>query len=69
MEIKYQGQGSQREWVLPDKLLRETVSQEVRKAIESLKIEMDGRQVGKVLARYQDEFKKYNRGRKPEEAY
>lgn len=66
---KYQGQGSQREWVLPDKLLRETVSQEVRKAIESLKIEMDGRQVGKVLARYQDEFKKYNRGRKPEEAY
>jgi hypothetical protein len=62
---KYKGQGKQKEWVLPDELLRNTVAQVIREEISKIVIEMDGKEVARAQAKYQNEFKEYNIGRNP----
>ena len=62
---KFKGQGSQREYVLPEPMIRKVVSEEVTKAINQLGIYLDGRQVGRCLAKYKDEMDNVNRSLNP----
>ncbi|MGM8259301.1 hypothetical protein [Clostridium perfringens] len=55
---KFKGQGKQREFVLPDNLLRQTVREEVTAAISKLGIYLDGKEVGHCLGRHKDEIDK-----------
>lgn len=57
---KFKGQGSQREYVLPEPLIRQVVKEEVTKAISKLGIYLDGREVGRCLAKYKDEMEGYS---------
>ncbi len=55
---KFKGQGKQREFVLPDNLLRQTVREEVTAVISKLGIYLDGKEVGHCLGRHKDEIDK-----------
>ncbi|WP_075824103.1 hypothetical protein [Clostridium perfringens] len=57
---KFKGQGNQREYVLPEPMIRQVVSEEVTKAISHLGIYLDGREVGRCLAKYKDEMEGYS---------
>ena len=57
---KFKGQGSQREYVLPEPLIRQVVKEEVTKAISKLGIYLDGREVGRCLVKYKDEMEGYS---------
>lgn len=55
---KFKGHGKQREYVLPDDLLRTTVREEVTAVISKLGIYIDGKQLGHCLGRHKDEIDK-----------
>lgn len=55
---KFNGHGKQREFVLPDNLLRTTVREEVTAAISKLGIYIDGKQLGYCLGRHKEEIDK-----------
>lgn len=57
---KFNGQGNQREYVLPEPLIRQVVKEEVTKVISQLGIYLDGREVGRCLSRYKDEMNAYS---------
>lgn len=62
---KYKGTGSQREYVLPEPMIRKVVGETVRAEIEKLVIIMDGREVAKCVARHKDEMDSYSRKLNP----
>lgn len=55
---KFKGQGKQREYVLPEPLIRQVVKEEVTSAISKLGIFLDGKEVGHCLGRHKDEIDK-----------
>lgn len=55
---KFKGQGKQREYVLPEPLIRQVVKEEVTSVISKLGIFLDGKEVGHCLGRHKDEIDK-----------
>ena len=55
---KFKGQGKQREYVLPEPLIRQVVKEEVTSVISKLGIFLDGKEVGYCLGRHKDEIDK-----------
>ncbi|EPZ9216576.1 hypothetical protein JVI29_002971 [Clostridium perfringens] len=55
---KFKGQGKQREYVLPEPLIRQVVKEEVTSTISKLGIFLDGKEVGHCLGRHKDEIDK-----------
>ena len=55
---KFKGQGKQREYVLPEPLIRQVVKEEVTSVISKLGIFLDGKEVGLCLGRHKDEIDK-----------
>lgn len=55
---KFKGQGKQREYVLPEPLIRQVVKEEVTSVISKIGIFLDGKEVGHCLGRHKDEIDK-----------
>ncbi|MBO3392499.1 hypothetical protein CYK72_16035 [Clostridium perfringens] len=55
---KFKGHGKQREYVLPEPLIRQVVKEEVTSVISKLGIFLDGKEVGHCLGRHKDEIDK-----------
>ncbi|MDM0961620.1 hypothetical protein QTI92_12905 [Clostridium perfringens] len=55
---KFKGQGKQREYVLPEPLIRQVVKEEVTSVISKLGIFLDGKEVGHALGKHKDEIDK-----------
>ncbi len=55
---KFKGQGKQREYVLPEPLIRQVVKEELTSVISKLGIFLDGKEVGHCLGRHKDEIDK-----------
>lgn len=66
---KFKGQGSQREYVLPEPLIRKVVSETVREEISKLAIIMDGREVARCMAKHRTEMDSYSRNLNPAYGY
>lgn len=66
---KFKGQGSQREYVLPEPLIRKVVSETVREEISKLAIIMDGREVARCMAKHRNEMDSYSRNLNPSYGY
>ncbi|MCR6516330.1 hypothetical protein M4I33_15815 [Clostridium sp. LY3-2] len=66
---KFKGQGSQREYVLPEPLIRKVVSETVREEISKLAIIMDGREVARCMAKHRTEMDSYSRNLNPSYGY
>lgn len=56
---KFKGTGSQREYVLPEPMIRKVVGETVRAEIEKLVILMDGREVARCMAKHKEEMDNY----------